>query len=133
MSFDDEYSMKYNRRSWRTILLPLMGFIIAACSAGIAYALSFVATPFVRQRIQGLPDDDGIQIVIGLSIFLVLIALFAIMYAIFAPKPTKMISESQLDKEKKERERELRERKKRNRKVRIQMMRENQERENRNR
>lgn len=125
-----QYGGKYNPRSWRKILLPVMGFIILACSGAISYALSFPATQFVRQRVEGLPEDEiGIQVVVGFSIFLVLIGVFAIFYAMLAPKPSKMISENQLEKEKKAREREYRERKKRNRQTRLDMMKENEKRE----
>ncbi len=132
--FGDEYQYggKYNPRSWRKILLPVMGFILIACAGAISFALSLPATQFVRSKIQGLPEDEiGIQVVVGFSIFLVIVTVFAVLYAMLAPKPPKMVSESALDKEKKEREKERRAQKKRNRQVRIDMMKENQERDKR--
>lgn len=127
MGFDDEYSTKYNRRSWRTILLPLMGFILAACAAGIAFVGAAPVTQLVRSRINGLPPGQELQIAVGFMIFLIMIGIFAMFYAMFAPKPPKMISEQSLDKEKKARDRERRANKKRAHQIRAEMARQNRE------
>jgi uncharacterized ion transporter superfamily protein YfcC len=129
MSFgEDDYEMRNRRKSWRTILLPVMGLLLAVCAAGISFALAAPVTDAVRKNISGVPAGDTLQIAIGFGIFIVLMLVFAALYGVFAPKPTKIISEKDLDKEKKLREKEKIAQRKRRRQVNLDMARERRER-----
>lgn len=131
---EDEYSgLKHNTRSWNTILLPVMGFLLAGASAIIAFVAADPATELLRDSLSGIPDDDGVKYAVGFGIFLILMLFFSMFYAILAPKPKKMdrVSERELDKEKKAREREKKEQRKRRRAINREMARENRERDNR--
>lgn len=129
MSFSaDEYEMRQRRTNWRTVLLPVMGFLLAGAGAGIAFVGAKPVTDLVRKNVNGVPDGDGLQIAVGFGLFLILMLIFAAFYAIFAPKPTKMISEQELDKEKKLREKEKIAQRRRRRQVNINMARERRER-----
>ena len=128
---EDEYSrMRENPRSWTTILLPVMGFLLAGASAVIALVGAKPATELLRKSFPAIPNEDGIQIAVGFGIFLVLMLIFWMFYAILAPKPKKMdqVSERELDKEKKARAREKMEQKKRRRAINREMAQQNRDR-----
>lgn len=127
----DEYSgIKHSNRSWNTILLPVMGFLLIGASAAIAFVAAEPATELLRDNLRGVPPEDGIQIAVGFGIFLTLLMIFSLFYAIGAPKPKKMdqVSEKELEKEKKARQREKLEQRKRRRAVNLAMAKENRER-----
>lgn len=131
---EDEYTgLRQNTRSWRTILLPVMGFLLAGTSAVIALVAATPATDLLRKSFPDVPKEDGVTLAVGFGIFLVLMLFFSMFYAILAPKPKKMdsVSERELDKEKKRREREKIEQRKRRRAVNREMARQNRERDNR--
>jgi hypothetical protein len=135
MGFDaDEYDMKHRRTNWRTILLPVMGFLLAGMAAAIAFAL--VEMGAAKQLLQTLninsvpqagADFDKFKIAVGIGIFMIVLLIFATIYGIFAPKPTKMISEKELDQEKKLREKEKLMQRRRRRQVNINMAKERRE------
>lgn len=128
----DDYEMRRNDGiNWRNVLLPVMGFLLLGSGAAIAFALSAPATEFLQSRVDLPQDTDGLQIVIGVGIFLIVLLVFATFYALFAPKPDKIISENELAKEKKAREREVIAQRKRRREINMNMARERRERENR--
>ena len=127
---DDEYEMRQNRRSWRNILMPVMGLLLLVCAGLIGFALSEPATTFLRSNINNVPPGDELQAGVGFGIFLVLLLVFAAVYAMFAPKPTKIISENELAKEKQARDRERMAQKRRRREINQQMARERRDREN---
>jgi uncharacterized membrane protein (DUF106 family) len=88
---------------------PVIGLVFAA----IAAAVGFFASPFVLQLLKDtvlssavgqLPADDVMQIVIGVMIFLVMIALFGMIFAMFAPRPDKLSTDQAVIQEKRERE-----------------------------
>lgn len=126
---EDEYEMKHRRKNWRSILMPVMGFLLAACLAGISFVGADPLTKILRENVSGVPTGDGLQFAVGFGIFLILMMIFAMFYAIFAPKPTKMISEKDLDKEKKLIAKEKLEQKRRRRQTNINMAKERKERE----
>ena len=125
MSFDaDEYDKRHHRTNWRAILLPVMGFLLAGASGGIAFVGAKPITDLIRKNVAGVPAGDGLQVAVGFGLFLILMLIFAAFYAMFAPKPTKMISEQELDKEKKLREKEKIAQRKRRRQVNLEMAKE---------
>ena len=121
---ESEYEIRQNKKNWRTILLPVMGFLLAGAVAGIAFVGAKPITAILRENVSGVPEGDGLQVAVGFGIFLTLMLIFVMFYAIFAPKPTKMISEKELDKEKKLRQREKLEQKRRRRQINLEMARE---------
>jgi uncharacterized ion transporter superfamily protein YfcC len=128
MSFgEDEYEMKHRRKNWRNILLPVMGLLLAGAVAGISFVGAKPITVILRENVAGVPEGDGLQVAVGFGIFLTLMLIFVMFYAIFAPKPTKMISEKDLDKEKKLRQKEKLEQKRRRRQVNLKMAQERRE------
>jgi len=130
---EDEYSgLKQDTRSWTTVLLPVMGFLLAGTAAIIAFIAAEPATDLLRKNLSGIPDEQGVQIAVGFGIFLVLMLVFAMLYAILAPKPPKMsnVTERELDKEKKARQREKLEQKRRRRAINSEMARRNREQDN---
>ncbi len=118
------------KRNWTTIFLPLMGFILAGLAGIVAFIISDDVMIWVQNQIPNVPKDpqsDGIlQVVIGVMIFIVLLLFVAAIFALLAPKPTKMITERQLDAERKAKQREKLEMKKRRRANQIKMAKENQ-------
>jgi len=135
MSFEaDEYDMRHSRTNWRTILLPVMGFLLAGVAAAIAFAL--VEMGLAKQMLQTLKinsipqagaEFNQFKVAVGFGIFMVLLLIFASIYAMLAPKPTKMISEKELDQEKKLREKEKLLQRRRRRQVNLNMAKERRE------
>ena len=125
---DDEYAMRQRRRSWRTILLPVMGFLLAGLAAIIAFVASDPVTELVQDSVRGVPEGDGLQIAIGFGIFIILMLIFAAIYAVFAPKPKIQVSERELEKERRETEREKVAQRKRRRQINREMARQNRDR-----
>ena len=132
MGIEDEYSMRVRKRSWRTILLPVMGFIIAGLSALIAFILSGPIGTRVRDSVSGVTDDNFILVqgAVGFGIFLILLLIFAGIFSIMMPKPTKLVSEKQLERERQAREQEKVEHRRRRRQINREMARQNRERNN---
>jgi len=126
---DSDYEMRQRRTNWRTVLLPVMGFLLAGAGAGIAFVGAEPIAELMRKNIEGVPAGEGLQVAVGFGLFMILMLIFAAFYAMFAPKPTKLISEQELDKEKKLREREKLAQKKRRRQVNLQMAKERRDRE----
>ncbi len=127
---DDDYRMRQGGTNWQKVLMPVMGLLLFGCAAAIGFALSEPATDFVRSNVGNIPPGPEIQAAVGFGIFLILLLIFGAVYALFAPKPDKIISESELAKEKKARERERLAQRRRRREINQQMARERREREN---
>lgn len=129
MSFEaDEYEMRHRRKNWRNILMPVMGLLLACAAAGIAFVGADPVSDLVRKNIDGVPEGDGLQLAVGFGLFLILMLVFVMFYAMFAPKPKKIISEKDLDKEKKMREKEKLQQKRRRRQVNLKMAQERRDR-----
>lgn len=105
---------------------PVIGLVFAA----IAAAVGFFASPFVLQLLKDtvlssavgqLPGDDVMQIVIGVMIFLVMVAVFAMIFAIFAPRPDKLATDQAVIQQKQEMELERQRAKMRNRRMKERM------------
>jgi len=128
---DNEYEMRRKGgTNWRNVLMPIMGLLLLGCAAAIGFALSEPATDFLRSRMGNVPDGVEVQAAVGFGIFIILMLVFAAFYALFAPRPTKIVSENELAKEKKARERERLEQRRRRRQINQQMAKERREREN---
>lgn len=112
MGLGDEYSDRRRRRkSPIQALLPVIGLLLAGAAAAIAFVLAQPAYDLIVSIGASLNTDiptgeDGLLIASGAAVFLILIMLFASLFAVFAPKPPKNVSEQALGKEKKEREQE---------------------------
>lgn len=117
MSFEDEYVRKKKKKDPITAFLPAIGLLLIVAIGAVSYILSEPAHKFLSENMSGVPADKEVGYVVGFVIFIVLMLFIAMIYAAFAPKPPKLVSEKQLQKEKDDREREMRERKKRQRAI----------------
>ncbi len=115
MSFEDEYAGRGRRqKNALAPFLPVIGFLLAGIVAVIAFFVSDPIHQFLIRQFRGqVPTNPEVRYIIAVAVFLVLILLVAMIYAIFAPKPPKTTSEKQLEQEKREIAREKAERKKR--------------------
>jgi uncharacterized BrkB/YihY/UPF0761 family membrane protein len=121
MSFEDEYQAKKADQGKNKLkpFLPAIGFIIIGILALLSFVVSAPVHEFLIDRFGSqIPDEPEIQYLVAGGIFLVLLMFVAMLYSITAPKPPKMVTEKELDREKRERERERLEQKKRQRAMR---------------
>ncbi|MBC7869404.1 MAG: hypothetical protein H7Y09_01085 [Chitinophagaceae bacterium] len=112
---EDEYAAK-KRRSTKnpvTAFLPAIGLILAVVLAAVAYVISGPAHDFLAKQDIGIPSNDEVQYVIAGVLWLLLVLLTAMIYAMFAPKPEKLATEAQMKKEKVANQKETLARKKR--------------------
>ncbi len=105
---------------------PVIGLVFAA----IAAAVGFFAAPFalqllkdtVLQSAQGqLPADDVMLLVVGAMIFLIVIAIFGMIFAMFAPRPDSRSSDKAVIEQKQEMERDRQRAKLRDKQMRTKM------------
>jgi len=79
-------------------LLPVFGFIALVVAGAGAFFLSTPLETLLLDNIAGLPVDGTMQIVAGVVVFLVILMVMGLLFALVAPKP-KTVHESQLKKE----------------------------------
>jgi hypothetical protein len=111
--------------NWQKVLLPIVGLIVIAGAIAVgAIASGSVATwakKTFNLNIARQGNIDPIQIASGLVIFIVIMMVFALVYAAIAPKPPRTVNEAQLDKEKKARIADEQRRKRTNRQMKDRM------------
>lgn len=125
MSFEDEYAGRNKSKSPLTAFLPLMGLFLIVSLGAIAFIASepvhelIYEQFFVDQELrEGTPASesfmrDEIQYAVAGGLFVILVLLSGALYAAFAPKPDKVVTERELKQEKAKKEQELREQKRR--------------------
>ncbi|MGJ3238192.1 MAG: hypothetical protein ACFE0Q_05750 [Anaerolineae bacterium] len=105
--------------------LPIIGIIIMA----IAAAVGWFSAPFVLEfggayipaQVTASLDEQTLLIVIAAAIFFIIIAFFSAIYAAFAPKPDRLVTEAVLKQERAEVEQERRRKKARRNKMKARM------------
>lgn len=123
--YDD--GSKPPKTNWTKALLPVFGFILVGAAAAIAWVLSEPLYQLIRANVAGIPDVPELQIVAGVVVFLVLVLFYGLLYSVFAPRPPKMISESELDREKQQKLKEAERAKRRKREMRNKMRQRNRQ------
>lgn len=100
-SFQDEFGETPEEKKKTTInaFLPLFGLVLIIAFGAIAYVLSEPLTTLLRENVDGIPAEQEVQYVVGGVIFLVMLMLSGMMYAMFAPKPQLRVTEAELKKE----------------------------------
>lgn len=110
---DGNSRIKQKEKASIRAFLPAIGLIVAGLCAVVAIFLSSPVHNFlIAQFGSQIPNAPEVQYVIAFGLFLVFITIFGLIYAFAAPKPEKMVSERELDREKREREAERRQIKK---------------------
>jgi type VI protein secretion system component VasK len=128
---DEDYSaygLVRQRRSIRAFL-PVMGLLLIVCFGAIAWVLGPLLYNAFGSNL-GMPADWG-PVVLGVTIFVVLLFLSYVLYAMFVPRRAKGISEHDLEKERVAREQMRRAMRKNKRKVNIERHRAREEQEKR--
>ena len=101
---------------------PIIGLILMSIAGAVGYFSSEWAYELLGQYVDNMPQDDfQMQMVVAFAIFLVITVVFSAIFAVFAPKPPKMVSEKALMSEKQDRERERMRAKKRKAQMRKKM------------
>lgn len=109
MSFEDEYAVKPKKKNPINAFLPLIGLFLIAAAGGIGFVLSGPVTQSLQTSILASNADDiaqnyeTVQLIVGIVIAIVILLFVAMIYAMFAPKPTKLTSEKELQREKEDR------------------------------
>lgn len=116
MSFaEDPYRGRRRKKSPLSAYLPVLGLFLAVALGAVAYVLSAPVHELLIDNIADFPTETEIQYVVALILFGVLVLFAGLIYAAFAPKPPKTVSEADLKKERIEIDKEKRARKKRKR------------------
>ena len=79
-------------------LLPIFGLIVLILAGAGAFFLSTPIENLLLDNVSGLPVDGTMQIIVGVVLFVVILMVFGLLYAMIAPKP-KTVHEAQLKKE----------------------------------
>ena len=129
MAFEDEYKGRQKKKDPLKAFLPAIGLLLALAFAAIAFFLREpVQQLLIDQNVLTEPVDEKVGYVIGGVIFLVLMLFAGFIFALFAPKPAKRVTESELKKEREAMQREAQERKERRRKMQKQAFQERKDR-----
>lgn len=105
-------------------LYPVIGLIVAALAAGVAYFAAEPAWNLVLDLIlngQSNVNENTMILATGLAIFLMMVMVFAATFALITPSAPKLVNEDQLKKEKDDREREKRRARQRQKAMRAKM------------
>lgn len=125
MSSQQQGKYKKEKKDPLRAFLPVIGlFIMAAAGAVGWFSSPFVlefAGPYIPTEVTSQLDEFTLQVLVAVIIFFMLIALFAAIYAMFAPKPSKLATESVLKKERDAKAQERRRTKARSRKMKARM------------
>jgi short subunit fatty acids transporter len=104
--------------NWQKILTPILGFVLVALGGIVGALLSPRITRILHDNIKSFPQAESMQpqmqVVVGFGIFIILLLVMYVVYAMIAPKPVATTNEAELDKEKKEKILEQARTKKRN-------------------
>ncbi len=98
-----EFSGKYGpkKKTPMKIFYPVIGLLVAAISAAVAYFGSEPALAFIQQNIPQFQGDyDTLRLIVAVAIFFVLVMVFGMAFAMTQPKMPKGVSEKDLDREK---------------------------------
>ncbi len=103
-SFQDEFGEEYGEKEVKhktsiRAFLPIFGLLLFVALAAVSFVLSEPLTTVLRDNIDNIPADESVQYVVGGITFLVLLLMTGFMYALFAPKPQKRVTEADLKKE----------------------------------
>jgi hypothetical protein len=103
--YGGEGRIKKTGRNWQRILLPIVGLLMIVASGVVAFILSSPVGQWLRRNIGSIGSTDArsVQLAAGVGIFIIILLVYAAIYAAIVPKPPKGVSESELDKEKRER------------------------------
>lgn len=111
---------------------PIIGLIIAAIAGAVAFfgappLYELIRVNFLQNATVSLPPVNQMEIIVGVMIFMVIVMLFGLVFALFQPKTPRSITEQGLLEEKKERERERRRAENRQRTMREKMRKANKD------
>lgn len=122
MSFaEDEYVRSKKKKNPLTPFLPVLGLVLAVALGAIAFILSKPAHEFLMKQIETFPQETEVQYVVAGALFIVFLLFAGLIYAIFAPKQEKLVTERELKKEKDYKEKERLAAKKRKRQIQAKM------------
>jgi len=122
MSFSEhEYVKGKQTRDPIRPFLPVIGLFMIVALGAIAFVLSTPVHELLMDQISDFPEEQEVQYVVGVVIFLLLVLVMSLIYAAFAPKPARTVSEKELKQEKAAIERERLAKKRRRRQMRKQM------------
>lgn len=107
MMTDEDYSLKKAKGTSIRAFFPIIGLILIIVFGVIAWILAPIVTDIVNNAglLQGFPPEllERFDLISGGLIFMVMMLFTGLLYAVAAPKPTKSVSERDLDKERKAR------------------------------
>lgn len=111
--------------NWQKILLPIVGLIVIAGAVAVGVlgseTVANLAKTTLKLNFAPVNGIDPLRVAAGVIIFIVIMMIFALVYAAIAPKPTRSVNEAQLDKEKKARIADEQRRKRMNRQMKDKM------------
>jgi type VI protein secretion system component VasK len=107
MMTDEDYRIRKAKGVSIRAFLPFLGLVLMIVFGVIAWVLAPIVTDILYNNgvLQSLSPEllERFDLISGGMIFMVMVLITALLYAVAAPKPKKMVTERQLDKERKAR------------------------------
>ncbi len=123
MMTDEDYKMKVAKKVSIRAFLPVIGLFLIVCLGVIAFILG---QPLNNQfgASLNIPYTETGDLIFSAVVFGIGILLLGLVFAVFAPKPPKMINERKLDRERKALHAEAKARKQAREQAKVKMARE---------
>ena len=123
---EDEYVAKSRRKKNKLRpYYPVIGFFLGLILLGVAFVLADPVNDMLRDSLlkDRYPYDiqTEMRYIVTGGLFIIFVLVAAMIYAVFAPKPTKLVTEKQLEKEKEIKRKEALAAKRRKRQIQRQM------------
>lgn len=107
MMTEEDYRVRKAKGTSIRAFFPILGLILMIAFGVVAYVLAPLLTNLLDSSglIAGLPPElyERMDLISGIIIFVVMMLSTALLYAIVAPKPKKVVTERDLDRERKAR------------------------------
>lgn len=134
MSFENEYVKGTKREDPLKKFYPAIGFILMLSFAAIAFVLYPFAQEMLAEQFPNFPQEgdeayEQFGYIVAGSIFVLLMLFFSLLYALFAARGEKQVTEKELKDEKRAREQEKLARKRRKKKIQQEQAKERKRRE----
>lgn len=107
------------------VFLPIIGLIILVIAAAVGWFSSPIlieqGAEYIPAEVTNALEPEMFRILVSVLIFFVIVTVFSTIYALFAPKPEKLVTEAALKSERIAREQDRKRTKARKRKMRERM------------
>jgi len=80
---------------------PALGLMLALASAGLSYAATPSVIGFLKSNLRGFPNDKKIPIIVGVTLFALIVLILSLIVAFAVPRKKSAVTEIQISKDRK--------------------------------